>query len=485
MDQRQSRRPRVEIYFILYLLALVLLMPDGVTPSSDESSPTSPLRIELFPERIRLTCEVKRDSSGGVRVLGLDSTNVIRYSPELTNVAVRAVIEDVESGQTLTIDPEGNSPTRFAAIRHDESRSAFIFSWRPLMDAAQSKTFRVIIQVSGVPVNGIATDAMKAVGSTQFVLTTVVNDRQPPELVFIPGRRDTLVLREGPLPSEGSTSPAEFWIEPARDQVLTFSSQEWSNRITIGGADPQRDLAEMPTVRVSGEPMADVSRSIDQRTMIVRGRAPRSGVSTVEVTARRADGVVRTTSFRVVAVTYATPSVPDVVYPGVEYVIDPRIPSDRPGIRAVVRDGSRELASATEGSMRLRFSMRDTGRTMIFERSIDGVAESTVQTMQVRAFPPPAIREIRRDADPNKRLVVVQFFSHERGENRPQLRVLDGNVGSVRKLSGYLRQADNSRPAIAWLEVFEVSRKDVSRPFVFRVVASDERGKESLPATAD
>ncbi|MBU3698683.1 MAG: hypothetical protein FGM33_01550 [Candidatus Kapabacteria bacterium] len=485
MDQRQPRRPRVEIYFILYLLALVLLMPDGVVPSSDEVASRAPLRIELFPERIRLTCEVKRDSSGGVRVLGLDSTNVIRYSPELTNVSVRAVIEDVTSGQTLTIEPDGNSPTRFASIRHDEGRSAFVFSWRPLLDAAQSKTFRVIIQASGVPVNGIATDAMSAVGSTQFVLTTVVNDRQPPELVFIPGRRDTLVLREGPVTSEGASSPAEFWIEPARDQVLTFSSQEWSNRITIGGADPQRDLAEMPTVRLSGEPMSDVSRSIDQRTLIVRGRAPRSGTSTVEVTARRADGMVRTTSFRVMAMTYSTPSVPDVVYPGVEYVIDPKIPADRPGLRAVVRDGSREIASTTEGVMRVRFAIRDTGRSMTFERSIDGVVEMNAQSIQVRPFPPPVIREIRRETDPNKRLVVVQFWSQDRGENRPQIRVVDGNVGAVRKLSGYLRQADNARPAVAWLEVFEVTRKDASKPFTFRVVASDERGRESPAVGAD
>lgn len=485
MDQPQPRRRRVEIYFILYLLALVLLMPDIVPPSSETQQKHAPIRIELFPERIRLSCEVKRDSSGGVRVLGMDSTNVIRYSPELTNVRVRAIIEDVATGQTLTIDEDSSMPRRFATVRHDAGRSAFIFSWRPLTDAVASKTFRVIIQASGVPVNGVATDALSAVGSTQFVLTTVVNDQQPPQLVFMPGRRDTLVLRETAMPAEGPAGAGEFWMEPARDQVVTFSSQEWSNRISLGGADPQRDLAEMPSLRVSGEPISDLSRTIEQRTLVIRGRAPRSGISTVEVTARRSDGVMRTTSFRVIALSYSTPSVPDVVYPGVEYVVDPKIPADRPGIRAVVRDGSREIASTSDGQLRLRFSARDTGRTFVFERMINGASDPNAQQIQVRPFPAPVIREIRRDADPNKRLVVVQFSSHERGENRPQLRLVDGNAGSVRKLSGYLRQADNARPAITWLEVFEVSRRDASKPFTFRVQASDERGKESSVVSSD
>ena len=485
MDQRQPRRRRVEIYFILYLLALVLLMPEAATPPSEDAGADPPLRIELFPERIRLTCEVKRDSSGGVRVLSMDSLNVIRYSPELTNVSVRAVIEDVASGQTLTIDDDSTTVRRFATIRHDWRRSAFLFSWRPLLDAGSSKTFRVIIQASGVPVNGIATDAMSAVGSTQFVLTTVVNDQQPPQLVFMPGRRDTLVLRDGPSVSERSAGPGEFWLEPAREQVFAFASQEWSNRISIGGADPQTDLAEMPVIRISGEPLADISRSFEQRTMVIRGRAPRTGTSMVDVSARRSDGVVRTTSFRVTAVGYSTPAIPDVVYPGVEYVIDPKIPVDKAGLRAVIRDGAREIASASEGVIRVRFANRDTGRSLTFERMIDGVAEPQSQTILVRSFPGPVIREIRRDADPNKRLVVVQFSSQERGENRPQLRVIDGNAGSVRKLAGYLRQADNARPAITWLEVFEITRKDAAKPFTFRVLAIDERGKESPAVSSD
>lgn len=483
MEQRQRRR--VEIYFVLYLLALVLLMPDrpGETGTQDES--TAAIRIDLIPERVKLTCEIKRDSSGGVRLLRLDSVNVIRYSPELSNVSVRAIIEDVSSGQTLTVEPGGTAPRRFASLRHDVTRSAFVFTWSPMLEASTSKTFRVTLQASGVPVNGVASDAMQAMGSTQFVLMTVVNDRQPPQLVYLPGRRDTLVLREGLSEQVPATTSGEFWLEPARDGITAFALQEWSNRISVGGADPARDLADLPQVRVSGDPMPDVSRSVDQRTVVVRGRAPRSGTAIVEVTARRSDGRQATTRFSVSGVTYPSVTVPDVVYPGVEYVIDPKLPADRPGVRAVIRDGAREIVAADAGSLRVRFAARDTGRTLIFERSIDGIAEANAQPLTVRSFPGPVIREIRRDPDQNKRIIVVQFYTNERGENRPQLRVVDGNAGSVRKLAGYLRPADNARPTVSWVEVFEVSRRDASKPFVFRVQASDERGKESAVVSSD
>ncbi|MEN9281944.1 MAG: hypothetical protein RL594_879 [Bacteroidota bacterium] len=483
MDQRQRRR--VEIYFILYLLALVLLMPDRPVELAEDGTATTPVRIDLFPERVRLSCEVKRDSLGNALLVRMDSTNVIRYSPELTGVSVRALIEDVASGQVLVVQEDSKSGRRFASLRHDRSRNAFVFTWSPLIDATVSKTFRVTIQANGVPMNGVATDALRAVGSTQFVLTTIVNDQQPPQLVFLPGRRDTLVLREELPPAGQSSGPGEFWLEPARTSISMFALQEWTNRIVIGGADPQRDLMGLPTIRLSGEAMSDVARLIDQRTIVITGRAPRSGVATVEVSARRADGTVASTSFTVSGLNYSRPVVPDIVYPGVDYLIDPKMPTNAVGVRAVLRDGGRELAAVVDGQLRFRMSTRDTGKTIVFERTIDGVAETSPHLLAVRPFPAPVIREIRRDQDPNKRSVVVQFFSHDRTENRPTLRVIDGNVGAVRKLSGYLRPADNAKPTVSWIEVFEVTRREESKPFVFRVQATDERGRESSITSAD
>ena len=95
------------------------------------------------------------------------------------------------------------------------------------------------------------------------------------------------------------------------------------------------------------------------------------------------------------------------------------------------------------------------------------------------------MREIRRGSESNVKNVVVQFFAAERGSNRPRLAIIDGNAGNVRRLSGFLRPADNQRPTVSWIEVFEVTRKDLDKPFSFRVQAFDERGRASAVSTED
>ncbi|MCX6139987.1 MAG: hypothetical protein NTX15_04025, partial [Candidatus Kapabacteria bacterium] len=79
-----------------------------------------------------------------------------------------------------------------------------------------------------------------------------------------------------------------------------------------------------------------------------------------------------------------------------------------------------------------------------------------------------------------KKTVVVQFFSHDRSINRPVLRVIDGNALEPKRLSGFLKAADGQRPTTSWLEVFEVTQRDVNRPFTFRLQAFDDRGRASV-----
>jgi len=79
----------------------------------------------------------------------------------------------------------------------------------------------------------------------------------------------------------------------------------------------------------------------------------------------------------------------------------------------------------------------------------------------------------------------VQFYAADRSSNRPRLRVLDGNASDVKRLAGNLRAASSERPTVSWLETFEVTQRDASRPFTFRVQALDDRGASSAPWVED
>lgn len=483
MASPHRRRKRVEIYFILYLVALVLLMPDrpldtkGALGTEGEQQ-----RVELFPERIRMVCEVERDSTGPIRVLAIDSVNIVRYSPSMTSMHVRATIEDVESGQVLIIEDGSKDASTFARLRVDYERNAIIFSWSPLSTSIVSKSFRVTLHASGTPTAERAS-APPAIGSTQFVLTSIVNNQLPPQVVLLGGRVDTLVMRDTSQRVFGEQLSAEFWLESARETIAAAMGREWSNRLSIGGADPARDLVGLPTVRVvSGQPL-EMTRYFDQRTLVIKGKTPSNGSSMIEVTAQRTDGKVARATFSVNSIATALPRVPDVLYPGTEVVIDPLLPAVE-SARAVVREGQREIVSVTSGLLRLRVALADTGKTFTFERTIDGVPDYSEQ-IAIRSYPAPIIREIKRGADPNTRTIVVQFFSADRAQNRPTLRIVQGNATGLRKLAGFLRAADSQKPTTSWIEVFEVTRKDPSKPFTFSVQAFDERGRASTIASED
>jgi len=482
MAKAAKRRKSVEIYFVLYLVALVLLMPDRDLGPQNSSIDSGQRRIELYPEKIRLECKIERDSGGPVRVISNDTVNTIRYSPALTSMQVRATIEDIETGQVLSIEDTSSGSVQFASLGIEADRGVITFAWRPPMTTMTSKTFRVTIQVSGVPQGDQASSA-PALGSTQFVLTTVVNDQLPPQIVLLGGGTDTLIMQDTTRRLFGEQLSAEFWMEPSRPTIMAAAGREWVTRVSLGGADPNRDLVQLPSVRVASGSMVDLVRYFEQRTLIIKGKAPLNGTSVIEVTATRSDGKQARTTFSVQTVVTATPKIPDAVYAGVELQIDPLLPSVE-AAKAILRDGDREVAYTSNGMLRYTPSNLDTGKVLLFERYIDNQVDYSDKIL-VRSFPPPVVREIRRGSESNVKNVVVQFFAAERGSNRPRLAIIDGNAGNVRRLSGFLRPADNQRPTVSWIEVFEVTRKDLDKPFSFRVQAFDESGRASAVSTED
>ena len=480
MNVRRPRR-RIEIYFVLYLVALVLLMPDRseVDPEGVSTVP-SDLRLDLQPERVRLECSLVRDSTGLVQLQGLDSTNTIRYVGDVSDLTFRARVEDLATGDVLTVEPGDMSP--LFALETQPERRAVVFRWRPNVRQSLPRTLRVTLVGSGAPIarEGEANlpSGLRVNGSTQFVLATTLDDaRAPASIAAGTNRIDTVTIVQ--TLGGGSSDLGQFWVQMSRDSIRTVPTKPWTNRINMGGADATRDLVGMPEIRVS-RPGVVVERSIDSalRMVVINGRTPRTGSYTVDVIARRKDGQIAQTKFVVESVPMRDVEIPDFVYPDIAYSFDPRLP-DLPDAEAVLSVDGQRLLSTRSGSIRYRPKRRDIGTRLELQRFVDGDEIGNKHTIEVRDFPAPQIRDVLDYGDGDQKKVVVVFWGSPE-KDRPKLLIIDGNAKGVRKLYGNLHAADRKEnPPVTWIEEFTITRKDKTKPFEFKIRARDGGGKES------
>ncbi len=480
IDRRKSRR-QIEIYFVLYLVALVLLLPDWASNSENVVSSLPNLRLDLQPERVRMELRLIRDSVGGIRLRTLDSINVIRYTGEISDLRITARIEEVETGQVMTIEP-GETTTRLFELVRQPERQAVMFRWRPDVSVPSPRTFRVTINGSAAPpgtVGANSADAdrippgLRLNGSAQFLLTTSIESEGPSRSIATQTIYDTGRISDF---SRSQSDLGTFWIDVARERIITLPTREWANRISIGGADIRRDLIGMPVVRVSVAGV-DLDKSFDtaQRSVVIRGRAPRSGSYTVSVLAKRRDGQTAEASFLVSSTPLPMIDVPGVVYPGIEYVIDPKLP-DLEDVKAILRSEDREIVSVRSGTMRFTAPTNDTGSVYILERLVDGQRAGPSISIRVQSFPGPEITDVRSIGQGDRKKVIVKFYG-DPNRDRPFLEVVEGNAQPPRKQYGNRHAADLSEtPTVTWLEEFLVVRKDNNRPFTFKLQARDQRG---------
>jgi len=493
MTGRPKHRRRVEIYFILYLCALVLLLPEHDGPLQDRDAIDaieSLTSFQLQPEKTTLVCRVVRDSNGSFRFTEVDTINMIRVHGNVADVRFEYVIEDLTARQSISMQANSASSTAmFSMVDRPDLRGAE-FRWHPPASNVVGNTLLVRVIGSATPV--IGTEALnggdrQTVASnlqvraeTQFTLSVVVDDgeSQPRTIVVMQP------TSPGANPSQGQTDAlrfGEFWLQPQRERLNEMPGARWMNRISVGGADLEKDLKSGAQVRVNGDQRTarsiTVRNDAARREFIVEGEAPMNGTATVEVVAYRADNTQATTRFSVTSQPLQAPSIPDVMYPAIAYTIKPNLPvAEGHSISVVLRDDRRDVVKTNGEEFVFTPSVNDTNKVLYLDRLIDGQRVGGSETVRVVSYPAPEITNVQdattRDGERVKRVTVMYYGDG----NRPTLEVIEGNARSPKKLFGNNRPADrNERPRVKYLEEFDVMPKDPSRPFAFRIRAIDGR----------
>lgn len=507
-----KRRRSIELYFILYLAALILLLPD----KKPRTPQTNDILAEIFqqsftlqPEKTVLSGRITSDTNG-VRIVVLDTANLIVYTGNVRDVRYQFLIEDQMLGQTLRLTSDSaSSVPMFRVEQRDDLRGAK-FIWKPAAIASTgSQTYSVRVIATAAPsappgnmaLEQIIADAgTRLTAETQFAVN-IINVNEPArqeQTTFAqnpaggqlqgqqqqpPVQPTTTPLQQPPqvIVQQNKTPLGDFSVSPFAPNVSTIAYHPWSNKLFISGVQSGADLKRTPTVKIE-RTGGDIGGSaeiaeIRGNEIVIRGVAPSSGVMKVVISAERAaDARTASVEFGVQPQPLAQPSVSRIMNPGITYTIQPNIPLlTGADAKAVIYDGGTERISSPQGAV-FEFSpdVRDTGKVLMFARIVGGKQIGDKIPIRVENFPPPEILGISRQK--NSVQITTRSFGLSGGrENRASVIITEGNARS-RELYGNFRTDAQS---LAHTQVFEILPKNPDAPLTFRCRVTDARGVSS------
>lgn len=518
MKQRRThkRRRYVELYFILYLAALILLLPDKKQKTLDSDSILTALFQQSFtlqPEKTVLSARIATDSTG-VKIIAPDTANLIVFTGNMRNAHYQFLIEDPALGQTLRLNSDSASPAQMFRIEQRDDLRAVRFIWKPAATAgmrSRSYSVRVIATATPIAPSGntalekmIADAGTRLTAETQFAIN-IINSGEPATQTQIAlnntpannnigqniGQAESVIqqsITQTPTAAPPPNRPilGDFSISPFSVSIGTIAYHPWSNKIFIAGTQSAADLKRTPIIKIERS-SADIGGSaeiaeIRGNEIVLRGAAPSSGIMRVSITAERAaDGRTATVEFNVQPQPLAAPIINRVMNPGVAYIIQPNIPLlTNTDSRAVLYDGTQERISSPQGAaFEFTPDTRDTGKVLTFARIVGGKQIGDRISIRIENFPPPEILGISKQKNGSTQITTRSFGLWNGRDNRASIVIIDGNA-RARELYGNFRTDAKS---LAHTQVFEITPKSSEAPFTFRCRAVDLRGAGSTIRT--
>ncbi len=512
MKQRRAykRRRSIELYFILYLTALILLMPDKRQKTPDSKEILAEIFQQSFtlqPEKTVISARFASDQSG-VKIIAVDTSNLIVFTGNVHNIRYQFLIEDPSLGQTLRLTSDSASSAPMFRIEQRDDLRAALFVWKPhAIGGTGSRTYSVRVIATATPTAPAGNFALKHMiddagtrltAETQFAINIInVNESQNSQTALLPSGSDnsTPSIAQQILPSI-TTQPqspqqvlqvvrqqlGDFSISPFSPSVGTIALHPWTNKIFITGIQSSADLKRTPSIKIERS-NADIGGSaeiseIRGNEITVRGLAPSFGVMKISMTAERAaDGRTAAVEFSIQPQPLAPAVVSRTMNPGITYSIQPNIPLlTGADAKAILYDGAIERISSPQGAaFDFTPDIRDTGKVLTLARIAGGRQIGDRIAIRIENFPPPEILGISRQKSGTVQISTRSFGLWNGKENRASLLIAEGNA-RVRELYGNFRTDAKS---LAHTQVFEVTQQNLDAPFIFRCRATDARGASS------
>lgn len=473
-----GRARKIDIYFVLYLAALLFLLPDSDKKQNDNLNETSPHLLEpsfnLYLDKTTLICTAALDSNG-INIISFDSVNTIYYSGNVSNVRMEFSIQDQNLGLSSFIS-DVDYKGKFFRVIESRNEKATYFYWYPTFDELSNKSY--IVDVTAYATENQTNNEVKA--RIKFSLNVLfIRDVISNQQLLAFNQSDTTGINSFSIQAgESSARPVELLV--SNNMVESIAYENWSNQIFINGTI-SRDIEKILPLKIYKNPENNggTAEIIDLRgsTIILGGRTPFGGNMKIEFALiRKFDGQKISAEFSVLPKPIRQPEFANRMYPGVKYYIKPNLPILK-GIttQAILRDGLNERI-VSDGITDIEFipELIDTGKIIVLERYINQTLRDKFNIL-IQSIPEPKIIRLGSDGPGKVKLETRSFGYYKGKENLVQYLEIDGNAKYFQKF-GTLPTASSE---LEHSQFFEIVPKNPKEKFEFKVRCVDNYGKKS------
>jgi hypothetical protein len=477
--QNQNKRKKIEIYFILYLAALVMLIPDAadkdtISPEESDNISTN-LPFMLKPQKFSLNAVFMRDSSG-IRQITFDSTNRIYYSGNPDKVDFEILIEDLINVRQLNLD---NNSQYFQTF-HNKKEQFIDFLWKPPINDYVNQSFNVIIKADFYS-NDRAINKR-----TEFTLNKSYISSG--EYLYVDNNSDTVDILERLRSSVLNDnlinfSTSEINLIPMEYNIKTVAYSSWKNVINITGLNPERELLKNPEIEVIHNPQGNGGNAlisgIESNRIIISGKAPEYGsISVILKLTRASDSREATVQFGVLPQPIGMPEIPKKIYPYQTYEFNPNLPiltNQTTGSALKDSEGNILVDSQSGGAFVFTPNERLAGKTLFFERYIDDELFGQKYEIDVSNYPTPSFSRVQKINNKKIRVFTKSYGLFNGEENYIKEIMIEGNA----EYTEIIGQARFDKNEFVYTQVFEFELKDEDKPFAFSAVAVNRKNEKS------
>lgn len=473
-----KNRKTVEIYFILYLAALVLLIPEtNVVEDLSYSQYGDDYSFELKPEKSNMNLILMSDTTG-IKIISFDSVNKIYYTGKPDEINFDFIVEDATFMQQINIS-EDNNESEYFQINHKQDEQLIEFLWNPPLNDKTNKSYNVKLIADFIKDNSSREKRAEFNLNKNFInsgdYTYIQNIADTSELLK---QLQSQIINNNYIQSGIS----EINLIPTEYNIKTIAYQNWRNIINVTGINLKTDLSENPQIDIKRIPDNNngtaVIKEIDSEKIIIGGKSPEYGSMTVIVNLKRnIDGAESSVEFQVLPQPIGMPEIPNVMYPDRNYVFNPNLPIlTNQDITATLKINDKILAESKTGAS-FEFSPDENlaNKTVVFERFVDGELLGQKYYIEIKKYPKPAFSRIQKIGKGRIKVFTKSFGLYNGEENY----IKDINIEGNAEYTEIIGQARFDKNNLIYMQVFEFNVLNSNKPFEFKATAVNRKNEKS------